>query len=137
MFGSIITALNFLGDLFPDQKEQLIDATKNVAKDKIEGIITGKRTIDEWAEIAIKSVDKIKQQKVIEEDLQYVGGRLCFQISDMNKKNVIISFQLYFLDEDNEVKKVEATSDVLSDNFTPEALEELKSQGKIEFDVKG
>ncbi len=104
---------------------------------KAEGLIVGKRTIDEWAEIAIQGVDKVRERIATEENLRYVGGKLCFQISASNHENVIISFQLYYLDENKAWKKVEASSDVLASTFKPEALEDMKSNGKIEFDVEG
>lgn len=119
--------------LYDDYKDPFIAAIKDMVSD----IITGKKTIDEWAEIAIKGVDKVIEQEVVEENLQYVGGKLCFQYSDINLKYVTISFHLYFLDENNEWKKAEAGSDILASNFTSEALEELKDKSKVEFDVEG
>ena len=123
-----------LGEVVNEKKDPLIGAVTNVISDTIESMITGEKTIEEWADIAVKGVDKVKEQKIAEENLQYIDGRLCIQISDKNNKRVIISFQLYFLDENNEWKKVEASSDILASNFTPDALEELKSKGKCEFE---
>ena len=139
MISMILSAFakEIIGEVFDEQKEQLIAAAKNVASDTTKSIITGKKTIDEWAEIAIKGVDRVKEQEEAEENLQYVGGKLCFQISDKNSKYVIISFQLYFLNENSEWKKAEASSDILACNFTSESLEELKTKGKVEFDVEG
>ena len=132
-----VVAEEVFGDVLEKKKEQLSDAVKNVVNDKIESFITGKRTIDEWAEIAIQGVDKIKYQKVHEEDLRFVDGRLHFEISHNNPQNVIISFKLYFLDDFDEWKKVEGHSDVLISNFTDEAIEEMKTKGNVEFGVEG
>lgn len=134
---SLSTAFNFARDLYSSIPDEYKEAMKETLKDQVAEIITGKKTIDEWAEIAIKGVDNVKEYMVAEENLQYVGGKLCFQISDKNSQHVKISFHLYFLDENNEWKKTEAESDILASHFTSEALEELKEKGKVEFDVEG
>lgn len=132
-----VVAERVIGDVLEKQKDPLSDAVKNAVNDGIESIVTGKRTIDEWAEIAINGVDKIKDQKTREENLQFVDGTLYFEISHNNPKNVIISFQLYFLDDTNEWKKVEGHSDVKISNFTDDAIEEMKTKGNVKFSVKG
>lgn len=130
-------AKEILWGVFDEHKDLLIDAAKNVVSDTTKSILTGKKTIDEWAEIVIKGIDKVKEQAIAEENWQYAGGKLCFQISDKSSKYVVISFQLYFLDENNEWKKTEASRDKLASNFTSEAIEELKTKGKVEFEVEG
>ena len=66
MIGKIALSIaeNLFGDAITEQKERLTSAAKNVINDGIEGILTGTRTIEEWAEIAIKGVDKIIKQKI-------------------------------------------------------------------------
>lgn len=133
--------VGFAGAVFKDSlktnSEPLLSAVGDYASDKVESLIVGKRTIEEWAEIAIQAVDKVRERIAAQENLKYVGGKLCFQISESNHENVIISFQLYYLDENKAWKKVEASSVVLASTFKPEALEDIKANRKIEFDVEG
>ena len=111
-------------------------AAMNAARDTAERIITGRRTIDEWAEIAIKGVDKIKDRAENEEGLTYVGGKLKFAMSEKNKDKVVISFELYFQDRKEEWHKIGAESDLYASNFTLEALGEMKSKGEISYEVE-
>lgn len=111
------------------------DVLANAARDTVESIITGRRTIQEWAEIAICGVDKVKEQVIRENGWKYVGGKLNFAIFDKNVHKVVISFELYYQDENKEWQKVGAESDMYASNFTLEALEEIKSQGKVSFEV--
>ncbi len=129
--------LQTIWNMVPDQtKDQLLNAVKTTVIDATDKIATGKRTVEEWAEIIIKVVDRIKDQKTEEENLKYVGGRLAFQISKKNTDSVCVSFQLYFLDENKEWKTANNDCDLSTSYFTPDALNELKNQGKIEFDVE-
>lgn len=118
------------------QKPQIVNAITNAANDVIESVITGTRTIDEWAELAIKGVDKIRQQKETEENMHYVDGRLFFEISKKDSDKVNISFELYFQDDFDEWKKVDGCSDVMTSTFTDEAIDEMRSKGKIGFSVE-
>ena len=108
----------------------------NAARDTVERIITGRRPIDEWAKIAIAVVDQIKDRAVSEEGLRYVGGKLKFTMSRKRADKVVISFELYFLDSNNEWQKIGADSDLFASCFTLEALDEIKSKGEVSFEVE-
>ena len=108
----------------------------NAARDTVERIITGRRPIDEWAKIAIAVVDQIKDRAVSEEGLRYIGGKLKFAISRKRADKVVISFELYFQDSNNEWQKIGADSDLFASCFTLEALDEIKSKGEVSFEVE-
>ena len=116
--------------------ENATNAAMNAARDTVERIITGRLTIEEWAEIAIKGVDKIKARAVDEEELTYVGGKLKFTMSEQKANKVVITFELYFQDENAEWHKIGANSDLFASNFTLEALDEIKSNGEISYEVE-
>lgn len=123
-----------LGELKPYLNEAK-DLLANAARDTVESIITGRRTINEWAEIAICGVDKVKARVVKENGWKYVGGKLNFTMSEKVSHKVVISFELYFQDEKDNWQKVGAESDMYASNFTLEALEEIKSQGTVSYEV--
>ena len=127
-----VVAKSTLSDVLSSYIQDVNDS----ARDTFESIITVRRTIDEWAEIAIKGVDQIKDRAVNEEGLSYVGGKLTFAMSVQNPQKVVISFELYFLDENNEWQKVGADSDMYASVFTLEALEEIKSKCEVSFEVE-
>jgi hypothetical protein len=123
---------SFLGSYADDAKDAVIDA----AKDKFESVITGRRTIEAWAEIAAKCVDKIKDRAVSEENLNFVGGKLKFAFAPKNPGKVVISFELYFRDEGGQWQKIAADSDMYASNFTFEALDEIKEKTEVVFEVE-
>lgn len=131
--GAIFSAGKLIFDKIPEDYKT---AVKDAVKDKVDEIIMGEKTIEEWCEILIDGIDKIKNQTIAKENLQYAGGRLCFQNSNKNTNNITISFHLYFLNEYKEWEKVEDEKDIRKACFTPDALEEINAQGKIEFDVE-
>ena len=59
-----------------------------------------------------------------------------FAMSEKNAKKVVISFELYFLDEGKKWQKVGAESDVFASNFTLEALEDIKSNDCVSFELE-
>lgn len=111
------------------------EVLENAARDTFESMITGRRTIDEWAKIAICGVDKVKDQVVRENGWKYIGGKLNFRMSDKSSHKVVISFELYYQDGDKKWRKVGAESDMYASNFTREALGDIKSQGTVSFEV--
>lgn len=111
------------------------EVLENAARDTFESMITGRRTINEWAKIAICGVDKVKEQVVREKGWKYIGGKLNFRMSDKSSHKVVISFELYYQDEDKKWRKVGAESDMFASNFTLEALGDIKSQGTVSFEV--
>ncbi|MBD5504058.1 MAG: hypothetical protein HDR09_10045 [Lachnospiraceae bacterium] len=123
-----------LGELRPYVSETK-DVLANAARDTYESIITGRRTINEWAEIAIGGVDKVKAEVIKEYGWKYVGGKLNFTMSEKVSHKAVISIELYFQDENGNWQKVGAESDMYASNFTMEALEEIKSQGIVSFEV--
>ena len=137
MIGFLVgAAKSVLLDVIGSYAKDVKDSARDSAKDAFEGTVTAKRTIDEWAEVAAKGVDQIKDRAVNEGGLRYVGGKLKFAMSAQNRQKVSISFELYFLDENNEWQKVGANCDVYASVFTLEALEEIKSKCEISFEVE-
>ena len=116
--------------------EEARDATLNAAHDTIRGMVAGKMSIDEWAEIVIKGVDKVKDRIVNEGELQYVGGKLKFAMSSINENSVTVSFELYFIDTNKKWHKAEASSNLPASKFKSDALQEIQSKGEISFDVE-
>lgn len=113
------------------------DATLSAAHDTIRSVVAGRMSIDEWAAAAITGVDKVKERVAEEGDLHFVGGKLKFAYSALSaEETVTISFQLYFLDELGKWQMASAGSDVPASKFTFEALDELRAEGKITFDVE-
>ena len=130
------TAKGMLTEFLNSYVNDVKDIAMNAARDTFESIITGRRTLEEWAKIAIKGVDKIKDRAINEENLRYIGGKLNFTMSKQKANKVVISFELYFQNENNEWYKIGAESDLFASNFILEALEEIKSKGKISFEVE-
>lgn len=116
--------------------EEARDAALDAAQDAIRSAIAGRMSIDEWAHIAIESVDRVKERAVDEGQLRFVGGKLKFAMSTVTSDAVIISFQLYFLDEMQKWQMADAASDVPSSKFTLEALDELGTKGEVVFEVE-
>ena len=125
-----------LSSVFGSYAEDAKEAAMNAARDTVERIITGRRPIEDWAKIAIPVVDQIKDRAVSEEGLRYVGGKLNFAMSGKRADKVVISFELYFQDDNNEWQKIGAESDLFASCFTLEALDEIKSKGKVSFEVE-
>lgn len=111
-------------------------AVANAARDTLESIVTGRRTLDEWAEIAIKGVDNVKSKVAEENGWQYIGGKLNFAMSAKSTNKVVISFELYYQDEGKEWHKVGAESDMYASNFTLEAIQDIESKGIISYEVE-
>lgn len=112
------------------------DALMNTARDTLESAITGRRSIEEWAEIAIKGVDKVKNKVVEQNGWKYIGGKLNFQLSETISDKVVIFYELYYQDSDKNWQKVSAESDMYASNFTLEALEDIKTNGKVSYEVE-
>ncbi|MBQ9927313.1 MAG: hypothetical protein IJO65_05000 [Lachnospiraceae bacterium] len=112
------------------------DALMNTARDTLESAITGRRSIEEWAEIAIKGVDKVKNKVVEQNGWKYIGGKLNFQLSETTSDKVVISYELYYQDSDKNWQKVSAESDMYASNFTLESLEDMKTNGKASYEVE-
>lgn len=126
----------FLGGVFLSYAEGAADVLSNAARDTFESVITGRQTIEEWAEIAIKGVDGVKNRVAQVNGWKYVGGKLNFALSTKSKHKVVISFELYYQDDTSHWKKVSAESDMYASNFTLEALEDMKTKGIVSFEVE-
>lgn len=129
-------AANVLMEEIKPYVNDIKDAVKNTVRDNYERMITGRRTIDEWAAIAIKGVDKVRNQVVEQKGWKYVGGKLNFQMLNNSKDKVVISFELYFQDNYSRWQKIVAESDMYASNFTIEALEDIDKNRKISFEVE-
>ena len=118
-------------------KADLVDVLKDAVSDTIHGMVARKESIIGWAELAASGIDPIIERTAREENLQYVGGKLIFSFSEKNTEKVDIAFDLFFIDEEKNWKKVSAHSDVYASTFTNEALEELRASGVIEYAIEG
>lgn len=123
------TAENFKSDF----TSVLIDTVS----DTIHSMIAGEESIEEWAETVVKGIDPIIKNTVIENEWQYIGGKLQFAFSQKYNDKIDISFELYFLDNDKQWHKESAKSDVYSSTFTEDSLEELRKSGMIEYEIEG
>jgi len=117
-----------------------LEEAKGVALDSahstIKGMIAGRMSVEEWAEISIVGIDKIKDRIVSEGNVQYVGGKLKFSFTDNKSDKVLAYFELYFLDEFEKWQKAEADTDIPSSKFTSVALDEIRAKGEIVFEVE-
>lgn len=138
MISSIIKefAINALAEELKPYVNDVKDALANAARDNYERVITGRRTIDEWAGIAIKGVDKVKDKVAEQNGWKYVGGKLNFAMSKKNSDKVVISFELYYQDNESQWQKLGAESDMYASNFTLDALEDIKKNGSVSFEVE-
>jgi hypothetical protein len=118
--------------------EEAREASLNVAQDTIRGIIGGRMSLEEWANIEIKGVDKVKDRIVNESEgnLNYVGGKMNFALSQNNARMVTVSFQLYFQDTNQKWHKAEADSNIPISKFKTDSFEELQSKDEISFEVE-
>jgi hypothetical protein len=119
-----------------DAKSVVFDSAKNALRDVLESAVTGRRPLDDWTEISIKAIDEMKEKYIEENDWTYVGGRLNFQMSSKNDDKVVISYELYFQDMQENWQKAGAESDVFASNFTLEALDDIKTNGIISYEVR-
>ena len=98
--------------------------------------VTGKMTIEEWADIAIVGIDNVKERIVNEGELRYIGGKLKFLPVGNDHESVSMYFELYFLDESESWHKADAGIDVSAYKFDDEALEQIRSTGAVVFEVE-
>ncbi|MCL1988517.1 MAG: hypothetical protein FWG64_11205 [Firmicutes bacterium] len=137
--GAMLTAANEAKDAIVESAVQDAKSSlRNSIRDRYESVITGKRTLQQWAEIAIKPIEKIKQRIAEEstEDTVFVGGKLHFEMSPQTASKVVISFELYYLESGQQWHKVGAESDLYASNFTNEALLEIRSHSVVTFEVE-
>lgn len=116
--------------------EEAREAALNAAQDAVRGVVSGKMSIGEWAEIVIKCVDSVKDRIANEGDLNFVGGKLNFTMSDNAADNVSVSFELYFQDAMSKWHKAAADNDIPTSLFTLGALDELREKGTISYEVE-
>lgn len=112
------------------------EAALNAAQDTIRDAVAGRMTIEEWADVVIQGIDKVKERVADDGSLRFIGGKLKFCMSKNGIKYISVSFQLYFQDELEKWQKAEAGSDVPASKFTLDALEELKTKGEVVFEVE-
>ena len=131
-----VAAIVLDSGVLDDEKETFIAAAKDAFRDTLHAVIVGKQSLEEWAEIASKGIDGIVDRTRKETNMQYLGGKLFFKLSEKNPKKVEISFDTYFKDENDNLKKVSATSDVFASTFTDEAIEELRTAKMVEYNLE-
>lgn len=117
--------------------DNLVNVFNDAISDTIHSMIAKKETLQEWAETVTSSIDAVIERTVIEKRYQYVGGKLKFAYSQKNASKIDISFELFFLDDEEHWHKVASKSDVYDSTFTVDALEELRNKGTIEYEIKG
>ena len=120
-----------------NMKNDLTETLTDAVSDAIHSMVAGQENIEAWAENAAKGIDSIIQNTVIDKEWQYVGGKLRFAYSKRYSNKIDISFDLYFLDDNQQWHKESATSDVYESTFTKDSLEELQKAGVIEYEIQG
>ena len=123
------------GEVLDKYGDDLKEIAFNTISDTVESILTGRRTIEEWAGVVIDVVDKIKDTTVAEEGYDFIGGKLKFSVSPMKSSKVIIEYELYFMDSDDNYFKKSAKSDVNKNNFVQEDINALDEAGEIVYDI--
>jgi len=116
--------------------EEAKDVALESAYGTIKDMIAGKMSVEEWADISIVGIDKIKDRIISEGNVRYIGGKLKFSFLNKNLNDVHAYFELYFLDESEKWQKAEAGIDIPSSKFTPEALKDIQDKGEIIFEVE-
>lgn len=123
-------------DMIPDEtKMELRSGVTDVALSHA----CGKRTVEEWAEGFVKSIDEVKEQAIKEGNLTYKAGRLKFSLTEEEKKKIeiekiTVSFELYFQDSENQWHKCADSTELSQLFFTPESLEAIKKE-EVTFDI--
>lgn len=112
-----------------------VGAVSKAIRDTFYSAALGQRTINDWANIVIGSVDNIKSRYENKYGWTYVGGKLNFTMPDISSRKVVIAFELYYLDTSKKWHKVGGSSNVYTSNFTPEALNEIQSKQIVSFEV--
>ena len=118
---------------------KVVDCAASKAADKVKDGFSGgddaRRTVSEWAEIAVKGVDRIKEQAV-DEGLGFVGGKLNFTPSEQETDDISVSFELYFQDPDEQWLKIGGDCNLPASAFTYGAVGEIMQKKKISFEVE-
>jgi len=135
-FALALLAKSALGAVLAPFIDEARDAALNAVQGAVRSKLAGRIPIEEWAEAVIESADNIKNRAAEEENLRYVGGNLKFTLSENAPNAVTVSFQLYFQDELGKWRKAEAASDVPANKFTEDALEIMKENGEIVYEVE-
>jgi len=100
---------------------------------------SGKKSVEEWAEIFVPAIDEVKERAIKDNDVVYVGGKLKFSIDKDAKKGVelekvTVSFELYFQDSNKQWGKCADSSKMSQVFFTPESLAAIEKDG-VEFEI--
>ncbi len=113
------------------------DAMVETAHDMLRDAIGGKLTFDEFAQAVSKDVDRTKLRVERNENLRYVGGILKFAPSkSVGLEFLVVSFQLYFIDEEKIWHMTSAQSEVPAAKFSQVCLDELCAKGEIVYEVE-
>lgn len=130
-------ALDKVIDTVTVYANDLVDAAINAARDGVENLFTGKRDLDEWTQIVGEAIDEVKVKiQADNPSWNFVGGKVHFSMSPKKAKKVVVSFDLYYQDKDEKWKKISASSDMYASIYTDEALEDIKSNGTVSFEVE-
>ncbi len=125
---------NAIDDIARPVMDDFVDVLSNAIRDTIEGLLAGRRSLDEWAHKIIDIVDETKENYENQYNLKYIGGKLNFSPSSSRHK-IDIWFELYYQDTASKWVKVAAHSDVYSSNFTSDALKEIEVSECVSYSV--
>jgi hypothetical protein len=129
--------MSFLGVLGTLVSDKAKDVLKDIVRDATEDVLTGKRSLQEWSEIVEPVVDKIIEKEQHSQDWEYIGGKLKFKYNDERHTKIDITYELYFIDVEENWHKINASSDVNANTFTDDALEEIKANDEVSYEITG
>lgn len=121
-----------VGPFVEEARDAALSAAENTLREKV----AGRMSIEEWAEIVIEGVDKVKARAIEEENLRFIGGKMKFALSENVSEMVTVSFQLYFMDQFDKWKKAEADTDIPATKFLETALDNLRADKEIIYEVE-
>lgn len=121
-----------VGPFVEEARDAALSAAENTLREKV----AGRMSIEEWAEIVIEGVDKVKARAIEEENLRFIGGKMKFALSENVSEMVTVSFQLYFMDQFDKWKKAEADTDIPATKFSETALDNLRADKEIIYEVE-
>jgi ParB-like chromosome segregation protein Spo0J len=132
----ITVAFNLLLNRLPEETQL---ALRSSVTDFGHSLLTGKRSVEEWAEDFVKAIDECKEQIAEENNLTYVGGELKFSKNEiaehkLEADKIIVSFELYFQDSEKKWVKSADSSEIAKIFFTPESLKAIEEDG-VTFEI--
>lgn len=113
---------------FFDDPIQVIDMIKDMFSNE-------PKSLNDIARLYSKASDEIIIKTLEKEKFKYGGGK--FHIKNLeNNKEIEVSIELYFQDDNDNWIKKENKDLISADEFTEEALEELKKKKEITYNIE-